>query len=286
MHLFQWGVGWRWLCKESNRMVSEWRVERGSHTTTLQVWGHLFLTAFYGGVKKKSRKTKVKQYKEVGRSGTEAGGADQTFHPPAEVKDRQEPHCFHHIRNQKEPKSRRIKSHWKSEALLWLSRAQGHTCCRTGMFSAYLCGHARPPVTTGHTHMSWLSSVSLHCRKHTSLKSTGKMCMDDSGGYTMKWRRVNPNPWGVRRSSTVLGLGHENSSSGGSCIAGEPAKLLQSGESFCERRQREGKWNEPAGTLTDGWTGCRAQTVRQWPVCSLEAMHALSYALSTCGQCQ
>lgn len=79
---------------------------------------------WWGKKKKKSRKTKVKQYKEVGRSGTEAGGADQTFHPPAEVKDRREPHCFHHIRNPKEPKSRRIKSDWKSEALLWLSRAR------------------------------------------------------------------------------------------------------------------------------------------------------------------
>lgn len=101
----------------------------------------------------------MKQYKEVGRSGTEAGGADQTFHPPAEVKDRQELHCFRHIRNQKEPKSRWIKSHWKSEALLWLSRAEGHTCCRTGMFSAYLCGHARPPVTTENTPTSVCCTV-------------------------------------------------------------------------------------------------------------------------------
>lgn len=83
----------------------------------------------------------------MGRSGTEAGGADHTFHPPAEVKDKQELHCFHHIRNQKEPKSRRIKSHWRLEALLWLSRDEGYTCCRKGMFSAYLCSHARPPVT-------------------------------------------------------------------------------------------------------------------------------------------
>lgn len=133
MYLFQFGVGWGCLCIENNRMVSEWQVERGSHTTTLQIWGHHFLTAFlWWGKKKKSRKTKVKQYKEVGQSGTEAGGADQTFHPP-EVKDRQGLHCFHRIRNQKEPKSRWIKSHWKSEALLWLSRAEGHTCCSTGI---------------------------------------------------------------------------------------------------------------------------------------------------------
>lgn len=84
-----------------------------------------------------------------------------------------------------------------------------------------------------------LSQVSLRCRGHTSRKSTGKRCMADSGGYTMKWRRVNPNPWGVRRSSTVFGLGHENSSSGGNCIAGEPAEPLHSGDSFCGRQQRE-----------------------------------------------
>lgn len=64
--------------------------------------------------------------------------------------------------------------------------------------------------------------------------------MDDSGGYTMKWRRVNPNPWEVRRSSRVFGLGHENSSSVGNCIAGEPAKLLHSGDSFCERSSERG----------------------------------------------
>ncbi len=56
--------------------------------------------------------------------------------------------------------------------------------------------------------------------------------MVDSGGYTMKWRRVKPNPWEVRRKRTVLGLGHENSSSVGYCAEGESAMLLQSGDSF------------------------------------------------------
>lgn len=59
--------------------------------------------------------------------------------------------------------------------------------------------------------------------------------MDDSGGYTMKWRRVNPKPWTVRCNSTVFGLGQENSSSVGCCAAGEPAKLLHSEDSFWER---------------------------------------------------
>lgn len=66
-------------------------------------------------------------------------------------------------------------------------------------------------------------------------KFTGKRCMDDSGGYTMKWRRVNPKPWTVRCNSTVFGLGQENSSSVGCCAAGEPAKPPHSEDSFCGR---------------------------------------------------
>lgn len=68
---------------------------------------------------------------------------------------------------------------------------------------------------------------------------TGKQCMVDSGGYTMKWRRVKPNPWEVRRKSTVLGLGHANSSSVGYCAAAESAKPLHSGDSFYTTRQRK-----------------------------------------------
>lgn len=63
--------------------------------------------------------------------------------------------------------------------------------------------------------------------------------MDDSGGYTMKWRRVNPKPWDVLCRSTVFGLGQENSSSVGYCIGGESAKLLHSGESFYTKRKVE-----------------------------------------------
>lgn len=63
--------------------------------------------------------------------------------------------------------------------------------------------------------------------------------MVDSGGYTMKWRRVNPNPWEVRRKSTVLGLGHENSSSVGYCTVGEPAKPPRSAGSFYTKRKVE-----------------------------------------------
>lgn len=55
----------------------------------------------------------------------------------------------------------------------------------------------------------------------------------------MKWRKVNPNPWEVRRKSTVLGLGHENSSSVGYCTAGEPAEVLHSGDSFYTKREVE-----------------------------------------------
>ncbi len=74
-----------------------------------------------------------------------------------------------------------------------------------------------------------------------TLKFTGKQCMVDSGGYTMKWRSVKPNPWEVRRKSTVLGLGHENSSSAGYPAAGESAMPLQSGDSFCARWK---KWKK------------------------------------------
>ena len=63
--------------------------------------------------------------------------------------------------------------------------------------------------------------------------------MVDSGGYTMKWRRVKPKPWEVRRKSTVLGLGHENSSSVWYCAAGESGKLLQSGDSFYNMTKEE-----------------------------------------------
>lgn len=63
--------------------------------------------------------------------------------------------------------------------------------------------------------------------------------MVDSGGYTMKWRRVKPKPWEVRRKSTVLGLGHENSSSVWYCAAGESGKLLQSGDSFYKMTEEE-----------------------------------------------
>lgn len=64
--------------------------------------------------------------------------------------------------------------------------------------------------------------------------------MVDSGGYTMKWRRVKPNPWEVRRKRTVLGLGHENASSSvGYCAAGESAGLLHSGDSFYTKTKVE-----------------------------------------------
>lgn len=118
-------------------------------------------------------RTKVIQYKEEGRSRTEAGGADQPFHPPRGQRQTGAT-LFHHIRNQKEPKSGRIKSHWTSEAQFWLSRAEGHTRCTTGMFSAYLCGQARPPVTT-QKRTTWvgapLSCRSLHCRKQSQSQS-------------------------------------------------------------------------------------------------------------------
>lgn len=39
-----------------------------------------------------------------------------------------------------------LKSHSKSEALLWLSSAAGHAWLGTVKFSAYLCDHYRPPV--------------------------------------------------------------------------------------------------------------------------------------------
>lgn len=47
--------------------------------------------------------------------------------------------------------------------------------------------------------------------------------MLDSGGYTMKCRKVNPNPWDVRRKSRVLGLCHAN---GSSSVAKGSAKVL------------------------------------------------------------
>lgn len=57
----------------------------------------------------------------------------------------------------------------------------------------------------------------------------------------MKWRRVNPNPWAVRCKRTVLGLGHENSSSVGYCLAGELARPPHSGDSFYTKRKRVNK---------------------------------------------
>lgn len=241
---------------------------------------------WWGKKKKKGRKTKVKEYKEVGRSGTEAGGADQTFHPPTEVKDRQEPHCFHHIRNPKEPQSRRIKSHWKSEALLWLSTAQGHTRCTTGTFCAYLCGHARPPVTTEHTHISWLH---WHHKQVYIADSTPVWTLPGKGAWmTLGGTRWSGEGWirtpgefdaaaqfwvsatrtplpvgsaspGSRPSSSNLGIHSEKESSGrGSGMSLLPPSLA--GELGAE----------PKLEGSD----------------SLEAMHALSYALSTCGPCQ
>lgn len=44
----------------------------------------------------------------------------------------------------------------------------------------------------------------------------------DSGGYMMKWRRVNPNPCPSERLSTrVLGVGGTNSNGAGAgaCVA-------------------------------------------------------------------
>lgn len=70
------------------------------------------------------------------------------------------------------------------------------------------------------------------------LELTSKLCAVDSGGYTMKWRSVKPNPWAVRRRSTVLGLGQENSSSVAYGPAGEPAKLPHSGDSFCTKGKK------------------------------------------------
>lgn len=70
-------------------------------------------------------------------------------------------------------------------------------------------------------------------KKKRILELTSKQCVVDSGGYTMKWRSVKPNPWAVRRRSTVLGLGQENSSSVSYGPAGEPAKLPHSVDSFC-----------------------------------------------------
>lgn len=86
--------------------------------------------------------------------------------------------------------------------------------------------------------------------------------MDDSGGYTMKWRRVNPNPWAVRCKRTVLGLGHENSSSVGYCLAGEPARLLHSGDSFYTKRKRvneEVKLNRPTFIIRLTGVSCLCQ---------------------------
>lgn len=81
------------------------------------------------------------------------------------------------------------------------------------------------------------------------LKLTGKQCTVDSGGYTMKWRRVNPNPWGVRCKSTVLGLGHANSSSVVYGPAVEPAKFPHSGDSFYTKR-KEDRATEGSPTFT------------------------------------
>ena len=61
---------------------------------------------------------------------------------------------------------------------------------------------------------------------------TGKApCTADSGGYTMKWRRVKPKPWEVRRRRTVLGPGHEKGSSSAEYNEGS-AGSPHSAESF------------------------------------------------------
>lgn len=88
-------------------------------------------------------------------------------------------------------------------------------------------------------------------KTQTILELTSKQCVVDSGGYTMKWRSVKPNPWAVRRRSTVLGLGQENSSSVSYGPVGEPAKLPHSGDSFCtEGKKVWGSENIPAFIFT------------------------------------
>lgn len=70
------------------------------------------------------------------------------------------------------------------------------------------------------------------------LKFTGKQCMVDSGGYTMKCRSVKPNPWDVRHKRTVFGLGHENGSSSAEyCAAEKSAMLLHSVESLWKKEK-------------------------------------------------
>lgn len=66
--------------------------------------------------------------------------------------------------------------------------------------------------------------------------------MLDSGGYTMKCRKVKPNPWDVRHKRTVLGLGQANGSSSVEyCTAGQSAKLWPSGESFYQQKKEKCK---------------------------------------------
>lgn len=221
------------------------------------------------------RKTKVKQYKEVGQSGTEAGGADQTFHPLAEVKDRQERHCSHHIRNQKGPKSGRIKSHWKSEALLWLSRAEGHTCCRTGMFSAYLCGRARPPVKTQQrptlvcwTGIMWMSTLR---EKNKSEILPGKGAWRTPVGTRWSGAGWSRSPGGfdttarflasATRTPPLWGTASQESRPSSSILVIRSVK--EAGRACLKIRL--------LSPLLTGWTRCTLKTAGQWTVWSLEA---------------
>lgn len=55
-------------------------------------------------------------------------------------------------------------------------------------------------------------------------------CTADSGGYTMKWRRVKPNPpWGLFRSATVLGPTQGKDPPSGGALAFGDAPSLRPG---------------------------------------------------------
>lgn len=77
-----------------------------------------------------------------------------------------------------------------------------------------------------------------------AMQTTLKLeCTADSGGYTMKWRRVKPKPCEVRRRWIVLGPGQENGSS--SSWKSTPEESSWSTTSYTEKNT----WNHEEADL-------------------------------------
>lgn len=114
----------------------------------------------------------------------------------------------------------------------------------------YLCDHDLHPIRNKHKKRiivyikkytnNTLLWNSCEWTMHTTLKLE---CTADSGGYTMKWRRVKPKPCEVRRRWIVLGPGQEKGSS--SSWKSTPEESSWSTTSYTERNT----WNHEEADL-------------------------------------